>query len=189
MFVFFACDNQLINPVMIYVALNGDDQNNGSESSPVKSLEAAQKLVRAHAGLRPVEVVLADGIYYLSQTFILKPEDSGTADAPIVYRAKNEGRAVISGGALLDLNWVSAPEVGEGVYKATTPSGLQMDQLFVNGQRQLMARYPNYNPDIPTAPYQGFAADAFSKERAAEWDDPRGGYIHAMHVHHWGGYH
>ncbi|HKK68664.1 MAG TPA: right-handed parallel beta-helix repeat-containing protein, partial [Bacteroidales bacterium] len=189
MFAFVAFDNHAVNPVEIHVALNGDDQNDGSESSPVKSLEAAQKLARVHAGQRPVEVILADGIHYLPETFILTSEDSGTAEAPVVYRAKNEGLAVVSGGSLLDLHWVPAPEVGEGVYKATTPSGLQMDQLFVNGQRQRMARYPNYNPDISTAPYQGFAADAFSNERAEGWANPKGGYIHAMHAHQWGGYH
>ncbi|MCC5932361.1 MAG: right-handed parallel beta-helix repeat-containing protein [Cyclobacteriaceae bacterium] len=188
-FTFAAFDNQSPTPVMIHVALNGDDQNDGSESSPLKSLEAAQKLARLHSKLRPVEVVLADGIYYLPETFILRPEDSGTVEAPVVYRAENEGSAVISGGSLLDLNWELAPEVGVGVYKATTPPGLQMDQLFINGQRQHMARYPNYNPDIPTAPYQGFSANAFTKERAGRWADPEGGYIHAMHVAHWGGYH
>ena len=52
-----------------------------------------------------------------------------------------------------------------------------------------MARYPNYDPQKKTAAYQGYAADAFSKERAANWADPAGGYIHAMHVHRWGGYH
>jgi hypothetical protein len=62
-----------------------------------------------------------------------------------------------------------------------------MDQLYVNGQRQIMARYPNY--DEAVRPYNGFAADAFSPERAARWADPAGGFIHAMHVSHWGGYH
>ena len=52
-----------------------------------------------------------------------------------------------------------------------------------------MARYPNYDASQPTAAYQGYAADALSKERAARWADPAGGYIHAMHVHRWGGYH
>ena len=73
------------------------------------------------------------------------------------------------------------------MFTATTPAGLEMDQLFVNGKRQSMARYPNYDEDA--RPYNGAAADAFSKERAAKWADPAGGYIHAMHRAHWGGYH
>ncbi len=153
------------------------------------SLEAAQSLARRHAGQRPVEIVLEDGIHYLAETFVLTPADSGTGDAPVVYRARNEGKAVLSGGFRLDLNWEAAPETGPGVFKAATPPDLALDQLFINGGRQRMARYPTYNPDTPTAAYQGFAADAFSRERAARWSDPGGGYIHAMHRHRWGGCH
>jgi hypothetical protein len=50
-----------------------------------------------------------------------------------------------------------------------------------------MARYPNFDPNA--RPYNGAAADAFSPQRAARWADPIGGYIHAMHCAHWGGYH
>ncbi len=43
---------------------------------------------------------------------------------------------------------------------------------------------------IPNAQYfQGFAADAFSKDRAKRWADPQGGFIHAMHKHMWGDFH
>lgn len=189
MFLFVACAVKPIKPMMIHVSLDGEDRNDGSASSPVRSLEAARELARVHAGQRPVEIILADGIYYLPEKFILRPSDSGSADAPVVYRAQNEGRAVISGGSVLDLNWEPAPEIGLGVFQANTPPGLEIDQLFINGERQRMARYPNYNADMPTAAYQGFAADAFSKERASRWADPRGGYIHAMHRYRWGGYH
>ncbi|MBN2476048.1 MAG: right-handed parallel beta-helix repeat-containing protein [Pirellulales bacterium] len=64
---------------------------------------------------------------------------------------------------------------------------MAIDQLFVNGRRQLMARYPNY--DLNVLPYGGYAAGAFSRERASRWSDPVGGFIHAMHRAHWGGYH
>ena len=52
-----------------------------------------------------------------------------------------------------------------------------------------MARYPNYDASRPTDAYQGYAADAFSKQRTTTWTDPTGGYIHAMHRANWGGYH
>ncbi len=64
-----------------------------------------------------------------------------------------------------------------------------IDQLFIDGSRQHMARYPDYNPALKTAAYQGFAADATSNERAARWANPTGGYIHAKHKQRWGGYH
>ena len=77
----------------------------------------------------------------------------------------------------------------DGIFQAKTPQGLEIDQLFINGKAQRMARYPNYDPKKKTAAYQGYSADAFSKERAANWADPTGGYIHAMHKSQWGGYH
>ncbi len=83
---FLAFDSQSLNPEIIHVSLNGNDQNDGSASSPVKSLEAARQLARVHAGQRPVEVVLADGIYYMPETFILRPEDSGTAEMPALIQ-------------------------------------------------------------------------------------------------------
>ena len=50
-----------------------------------------------------------------------------------------------------------------------------------------MARYPNFDPEI--RPFGGFAADANSRERAARWSNPAGGYLHAMHPGAWGGVH
>lgn len=173
----------------IHVSPQGDDRHAGSFNAPVQSLAAARELVRPHAGKEPVEVVLADGVYYLPETFVLIPQDSGTAEAPVVYRAQNEGKAVLSGGSRLELNWQPAPEVGRGVFKVETPAGLRLDQLFINGERQHMARYPDFDPEATTAAYQGFSENAFSHERAARWADPSGGYIHAMHRHRWGGYH
>jgi pimeloyl-ACP methyl ester carboxylesterase len=50
-----------------------------------------------------------------------------------------------------------------------------------------MARYPNYDPSAQY--FDGWAADAFSKERAARWSNPAGGFMHAMHRHLWGDFH
>ncbi|WP_221284490.1 PDZ domain-containing protein [Mucilaginibacter sp. SP1R1] len=60
------------------------------------------------------------------------------------------------------------------------------DQLFVNGQLQRMARYPNYNPAAKML--GGTAADAISAQRAARWGNPVGGYVHALHRSEWGGF-
>ena len=170
----------------IYVSKTGDDQADGSQTSPLATLSAARNLARTFVGKEAVTVHVADGVYYLPETLVFAPEDSGTAEHPITYLAENEGQAVLSGGSLLELTWQSHTD---GVMKATTPEGLVIDQLFISGKNQRMARYPNYDAAKKTAAYQGFAADAFSKERASGWADPTGGYIHAMHRSRWGGYH
>lgn len=169
-----------------YVSPNGSDSNNGTQASPVASLEKARDLARSVAGKTPIQINVADGVYYLPETLVIGLQDSGSAKAPIIYRAINEGGAVLSGGSKLDLKWTAYKD---GIFQATTPDGLNIDQLFINGKSQRMARYPNYDPAKKAEPYQGFSADAFSKERAANWADPTGGYIHAMHVARWGGYH
>ena len=164
----------------------GDDSASGAEKSPLKSLAEAQKRVAQNGASKGATVLVADGIYYLPETIKFSPSDSGSEGKPVVYKAINEGKAVLSGGMLLDLEW---SEWKDGIYKAATPEGLDLDQLFINGEQQRMARFPNYNAELKDSPYQGYAADAFSKERAAGWADPKGGYIHAMHRGGWGGYH
>ncbi len=175
-----------VGAVHLHVAPSGDDRAPGTSSQPFATLGAARDAARRSAGRQPVTVHVADGVYYLPSTLVFGPEDSGGPAAPVVYRADNEGRAILSGGLRLDLRW---RPFRDGILQASTPAGLALDQLFVNGERQIMARYPNFDPALTTAAYQGFAADAFSTERTARWADPTGGFIHAMHSARWGGYH
>ncbi|MFO1530655.1 MAG: right-handed parallel beta-helix repeat-containing protein [Kiritimatiellia bacterium] len=170
----------------LHVAPGGDDGNPGTAAAPLRTLAAARDAARKSAGREPVTVTVADGVYYLPETLVFTSADSGTEQNPVVFQAAHEGGAVISGGVRLDLAW---EPWRDGIFKAATPAGLAIDQMFVNGGRQRMARYPNYDAAKTTEAYQGCSADAFSKERAARWADPAGGYIHAMHVAHWGGYH
>ncbi|TWU64711.1 PDZ domain-containing protein [Crateriforma conspicua] len=174
------------NATDIYVSPGGNDSNTGDASSPVATLRRAQELVRTEAGHENVTVHVADGTYYLAETLVFGPEDSGSVDHPVRFVAQSEHGAIISGGIQLDLDWQSGRD---GVFHADTPPGLVIDQLFVDGVNQRMARYPNYDAAKKTAAYQGFSADAFSEQRAAGWNDPTGAYIHAMHRSRWGGYH
>ena len=92
---------------------------------------------------------------------------------------------MISGGArLTDLTWTP---YRDGIMQAAVPAGLTTDQLFVNGQRLRMARYPNFNAQERI--FNGYAADAIDGSRVSQWADPTGGFLHAMHRHMWGDYH
>ena len=170
----------------LHVSSTGKDTNPGTKGAPLASLAAARDAVRKVAAKEAVTIHVGDGIYYLPETLVFTPADSGSAEFPVVYRAVNEGRAVLSGGLELKLDW---KPYRDGIFQAATPQGLQIDQLFINGKAQRMARYPNFDASKKTDAYQGYAADAFSKERAAKWADPAGGFIHAMHTSRWGGYH
>jgi hypothetical protein len=169
-----------------HVSPAGKDSNNGSAAAPFASLAAARDAARKVAGKETVTVHVADGLYYLPETLVFSPEDSGSKDYPVVWRAANEGKAVLSGGRKLQLDW---KPWRDGILMASTPPGMAIDQLFINDRRQHMARYPDFDPKLKTVAYQGFAEDAISNERAARWANPAGGYIHAMHKARWGGYH
>lgn len=170
----------------LYVDPSGNDTNAGTSAKPLASLKAAQDKARASVGKEAVTVNVADGVYYLPETLVFTSADSGSATNPVIYKSQNEGGAVLSGGSKLDLQWKSFKD---GIFQAATPKGLVIDQLFISGENQRMARYPNYDAKLKAKPYQGCSRDAFSKKRAAGWADPTGGYIHALHSKSWGGYH
>jgi len=169
-----------------YVSVAGSDAEAGTRAKPFATLGRARDVVRTSGALgkEPVTVHILPGVYYLPETLVFAPADSGTAGAPVSYVGEAGGDVVLSGGLRLELKW---EPYTNGILQAKVPAGLAIDQLFINGERQHMARYPNYDPNQRIM--HGFARDAFSKERAARWADPTGGYIHAMHPAEWGDVH
>lgn len=159
-----------------HVSPAGNDASAGTAAEPFATIGRAQRAARLAKG---ASVTLHAGVYYLPETVVFTPADNGCE-----YRAAAGETVVVSGGEKLDLQWQPC---GNGVMKARTPAGTAFDQLFVDGRLQRMARYPNFDANV--RPYGGFAADAFAPQRAARWSDPTGGFIHAMHRAHWGGYH
>jgi len=172
--------------LQLWVSVEGNDTNPGTYAQPLLTFDRARQTVRIHPGRGavPITVNFVGGTYYLEDTIVFSGEDSGTADAPITYAAESGAYVVISGGQRLDPKWRLHRD---GVLKATVPTGLEIDQLFVNGRRQPMARYPDFDPDAQY--FQGFAADCDSPERVATWANPTGGYLHAMHRSLWGDMH
>ncbi len=168
----------LCNAQPYYVAPAGSDANPGTLDKPFATLQRAQQAVRQKHG----DVFLRGGTYYLSAPLVFTAEDSGTKDAPVVFQNYKDERPVISGGIRLDgLNW---QPFTNGILQAQVPADLQTEEIFINGERQILARYPNFDPKAKY--FDGFAADAISKERAARWAGPTGGYYHAMHPAFWG---
>jgi hypothetical protein len=161
-----------------YLAPDGSDTNPGTLEKPFATLGRAQAAVRQ----RPGTVFLRGGTYYLPETLVFSARDSGTRDAPVVFQAYENEHPVISGGLRLEhLRW----ETWRGaIVQAKVPEDLRTEELFVNGARQVLARYPNFNS--AAAYFDGFAADAISTNRVAKWADPTGGFFHAMHPALWG---
>jgi hypothetical protein len=173
--LFFGC---LCRAQPYFVAPTGNDDNPGTLAQPFATLQRAQQAVRQKLG----EVFLRGGTYYLPAPLVFTAEDSGTKDAPVVFQNYRGEKPVVNGGVRLDhLDW---QPYTNGVFQAKVPAGLQTEEIFVNGERQILARYPNYDPKAKY--FDGFAADAVSPARAAHWSNPTGGYYHAMHPALWG---
>jgi hypothetical protein len=145
-----------------YVSPNGDDDNTGTFSDPFFSLQRARDAART--AVKPVTIFLRGGTYYMDSALLLGPKDSGEKDAPVIYSAYKDEKPVLSGAVRLELRWTSYK--GE-IQQAKVPSlYTRYPQLFVNGRRQILARYPNFNRDI--AIFNGYAEDAFRGLQANE---------------------
>lgn len=142
--------------VFFVSADGGDDSNPGSEDKPFRTLHGAQAAIRRlkrpectgqTAAENMVEVCVRKGVYFLEDTLELTEEDSCTS------WGNYDGESVtISGGfPLANLSWTKTSIGNATAYKAQvkSPNSSTFDQLFVNGKRQIRARYPNGDPTIP----------------------------------------
>lgn len=115
---------------------------------PFATVARAQKAVRellATAGdsRAPVTVLIRGGDYSLGRPLVFRPEDSGTAAAPVTYAAYPGEHPVLSGGRAIS-GWKKGKD---GVWTAEVPGVREgkwyFHQLFVNGKRATRARHPN----------------------------------------------
>ena len=123
----------------IYVASDGNNQAPGTLAQPLKTLAAARNAARKlktsvmpHDGIC---IVVRGGVYRLDETLVLGPEDSGTAERPIVWRAYKDERPVISGGMPV-IGW--EPHTN-GIWKTKLNRADKLRQLYVNGRAACMA--------------------------------------------------
>ena len=146
---------QCAEAIALYVSAEGNDQwsgrlaqpNKKRTDGPVASLAGARDKIRRlksqGAITEPVQVIIQDGTYVLSEPFILVPEDSGTKECPISYEAAVGARPVFTGGRV-----ITGFKRGEnGIWQTHIPEVANgewyFEQLFVAGRRAVRARTPN----------------------------------------------
>ncbi len=163
--------------VTLYVATTGDDANPGTKERPFASIERAQREIRnfRRGGLPKggIAVRVGGGQYSVARTFKLGRDDSGTADAPIVYSAAEGETPVFTGGVRLSgFQRVRDPAIMARLPDAGRDKVFQVDlkangirefkplrlggfagglgfkthptsELFFNGQAMQLARWPN----------------------------------------------
>lgn len=152
-------------PTLLYVATGGDDAAAGTKATPLRTLAGARNRIRqlkaAAGGMIPggVIVTFAEGEYLFDGPVAFGPEDGGTCECPVVYRAERPLAARFSGAQRP--RWALNEKMGfyEATIAGTDPlpgfygSGccsrlarLQIEhpvQLYQDGERMTCARWPN----------------------------------------------
>ena len=130
-----------------YVSPTGNDSAQGTKEKPLASLNGARDAIRAYrkenGETGPITVIIGAGEYEMTQPLELFPEDGGTINSPITYKAETGTRPVFSGGKKITGFKVN----DKGIWVAEIPEsryyGWRFDQLYVNGKRAVIARTPN----------------------------------------------
>lgn len=176
--VLVGCKTSVIN---IYVSSTKLEAK-GSDNVVVASIEEALNSVlvyRENKNKVPITIHLEAREYRLTSPIKIGPEYGA-----IEIVGAGADKTTIKGSEVLNLKW---EKYNDHIWKAQLDAKTQFDQLFINGQQQILARYPNY--DENGGHWQGHAGDAIAKERVENWSNASGAIVHAMHRGEWGGFH
>ena len=198
LFIILLYSVQIYGSQNIFISEKGNDQNIGSKAAPFATFGRAVEELHKFAGKEPVTVWFESGTYYLEETIVLGPEFSGTAENPVVFSSEPGAEVIIKGSRLLKgLQW---QPYKKGIYVTSLPSGMAFDQLFVNGQRQVRSRFPDFDYENPLRDGKGYLQVADGTDRRYDewitlksedfenknWKNPSTGIVHAFQSHNWG---
>ncbi len=147
----------------IFVSPTGKDSQTGTLAAPLATLEKALEKVKA-ASQEEVYILLREGTYYLPKTISITPQRVG--NKTLTISAYEGERVELNGGRKLNLVW---QKTGARIWTAQV-TGKAFEQLYLDGKKQVLARYPNY--DSTARVFHGTAADAISEERVRGWKNP-----------------
>lgn len=147
---------QAAQSTSFYVATDGNDANPGTKAKPFATFEKARDAARQSKTQNPtskIDVFVRAGTYELAKTFTLSAEDSGTEKAPVVYQAYPNEKVLLIGGKRIT---GFAPHRGAILKADVGAQGFTnyFRQLFLDGKRMQLARYPNHDAVNPNG---GFA--------------------------------
>lgn len=210
-----------------YVSPTGSDANSGAEDSPLATLQAVRDSVRArlqgpNRSPGPIEVIVQPGRYYLSETWSLTAPDSGSLESRITFRASAPGVTLVGGRQLATDAFVPltdlatrdrlAPEARDavrmfglheagitdlGVFPNRFENAPPLPELFFNGVRMTLARWPNDDWATITsivesgpAPWRNHPSDKlgvfeYSGERPERWVSAPEVWLHGYWCFDW----
>jgi len=154
------------------------DDNESAYTTIDVALGAIEDL-RREGNLVPATIHIQQGEYRLSS-----PLKIGANHGSVQLIGEGSDNTILKGSIEAILEW---EKYDQEIWQAKINGTNTIDQLFINGQKQILARYPNYDED--GGHWQGHAKDAIAPERVTSWKNPKGALVHAMHSGEWGGFH
>ncbi len=124
----------------LYVdAQNGDDNHQGTMEQPVQTLKKAQELARQHAATmsEDLTIYIRGGTYVLDSPLTFTGSDSGQNGHQVIWTAYKDENVVVSGGTSIS-GWTKVE--GDNNIWAAPANGVDSRDLYVNGERALLAR-------------------------------------------------
>lgn len=171
----------------LYVATNGNDAWSGrleapnaqETDGPFASLEGARDGIRrlrqaANRAPESITVLVRGGLYTQTQPFTLTRQDSGSEDAPVVYRARpGEEVRLLGGKVVTGFRPVTDPAVLNRLDPAARGKLMQADlrvlgitdygspaggglELFFQDKPMPLSRWPNLRNALSDSPEQQF---------------------------------
>lgn len=186
-----------LKPVIFYVAPNGNDSWSGQRLTPnrsktdgpfatiKRSRDAIRELKQEQGGTlrQAVTVVVRGGTYFFNEFVVFSPEDSGSADCPIIYKAYQDEKPILSAGRMIR-DWQPVRVNGKLLWTADIPEVREGKWLFwelwVNGERRNRVRYPKHGyfkvlevPDVtPQTPWsEGQNRFRFAQGELKAWQN------------------
>ncbi len=125
--------------IVIYVSASGSDRSDGSVKYPLKSVYAAQAKVRAakKKGNQDICVILRGGTYIIDSTIFFGPEDSGSDEHPVIWKAYEGETPVLSGGIATG-SWQRGDN---GIWQTKLERNEKLRQLYVNDKPSKLSQY------------------------------------------------
>lgn len=170
-----------------WVATNGDDTASGDFNHPFLTIQHAQAVIQNNSlrGVNTIYVNIKGGTYRLSNALTFSQNDSGTSNAPVVYRAASGEQPEISGGTQIT-GW-TLHDAGLNIWQAQTTINTSSlpRQLYVNGVRATRARtpqYPNYYTPNATG-YDYSYTSGSDPQIPPNWNNPT--VVEAVTVTQW----
>ncbi len=143
-----------VKTIEFYISPTGSDTYPGTKDKSFLTLAKARDTIRKLNNKSkcpvPITVNLLQGRYFLDETFELDQQDSGQTGSPVIYQACSGQQVIVSGGRIVS-GWKKLTDDPPGtdpnakgkLWYAEIDKDFFPHFLYVEGQKQILARYPN----------------------------------------------